>query len=515
MKAAEMLDEEGISIEVVDLRVLRPLDDETIFNSVRKTHRALIVEEGWRSGSLSAEISSRIMENLFYELDLPVERLCSVEVPMPYSQPHGRSRPAPTREDRRYSEKDGAVMSEFHMPSLGADMEAGTLVEWKIKPGDTVKKGDIIAVVETAKGVVEIEIFDVGIVDEIYLRTGRRKCRLGQVLAMVLSPQEMAAKASCPAAKAAEPASCPGQLRLQPRLCPLRQRSSQLQLPAPAASGERARVSPLARKIAAELNVDLSTVEGTGPGGAIQRADIERAAKQAKAAPAAPAPAPAARTRDPTSPQPPAAAPAPAQAPAPRPGGQEANRLPNRHASGDRRGDGALQPRYPALLPGDAHRHDQRPALAGRRKPQTHRQRPPAAGSRSDQSSRHGAHRSARAERLLEGRPAVISEEIHIGFAIALRQGGLITPAIHNADMKGWDELREALNDLIMRTRAGRLRSSELTDGTITAHQPGRPWRGKGLWRDLPAAGSPGWYGQGHRPALGRERDDRHPSGDV
>jgi len=85
MKAAEMLDAEGISIEVVDLRTLRPLDQDTIFESVRKTHRVLIVEEGWRSGSISAEISSRIMENLFYELDLPVERLCSAEVPMPYS----------------------------------------------------------------------------------------------------------------------------------------------------------------------------------------------------------------------------------------------------------------------------------------------------------------------------------------------------------------------------------------------------------------------------------------------
>jgi pyruvate dehydrogenase E2 component (dihydrolipoamide acetyltransferase) len=62
----------------------------------------------------------------------------------------------------------------------------------------------------------------------------------------------------------------------------------------------------------------------------------------------------------------------------------------------------------------------------------------------------------------------VISEEIHIAFAIALRQGGLITPAIHNADTLSWDELREGLTDLIMRTRAGRLRSSELTDGTIT-----------------------------------------------
>jgi pyruvate/2-oxoglutarate/acetoin dehydrogenase E1 component len=85
MKAADMLTAEGIDAEVIDLRTLRPLDNETIFDSVTRTHRALIVEEGWRSGSLSAEISARIMENIFYELDLPVERICSAEVPMPYS----------------------------------------------------------------------------------------------------------------------------------------------------------------------------------------------------------------------------------------------------------------------------------------------------------------------------------------------------------------------------------------------------------------------------------------------
>lgn len=86
MKAAGMLAEEGIDAEVIDLRALRPLDNETIFGSVARTHRAVTVEEGWRSGSLSAEISARIMENLFYELDLPVERICSEEVPMPYSR---------------------------------------------------------------------------------------------------------------------------------------------------------------------------------------------------------------------------------------------------------------------------------------------------------------------------------------------------------------------------------------------------------------------------------------------
>lgn len=86
LAAAETLAGQGIDADVVDLRTLRPLDDETIFISVAKTHRVLVVDEGWRSGGISAEISARIMERAFYDLDLPVERLCGVEVPMPYSK---------------------------------------------------------------------------------------------------------------------------------------------------------------------------------------------------------------------------------------------------------------------------------------------------------------------------------------------------------------------------------------------------------------------------------------------
>jgi pyruvate/2-oxoglutarate/acetoin dehydrogenase E1 component len=86
LEAAETLAREGIEIEVVDLRSLRPLDDETILGSVSKTHRAVVVDEGWRSGSISAEVSARLMENVFYELDAPVERICSAEVPMPYAK---------------------------------------------------------------------------------------------------------------------------------------------------------------------------------------------------------------------------------------------------------------------------------------------------------------------------------------------------------------------------------------------------------------------------------------------
>jgi pyruvate dehydrogenase E1 component beta subunit len=84
LEAADELASIGINVEVIDLRVLRPLDETTFLNSVAKTHRALIVEDAWRSVSISSEVSARIMEKAFYDLDAPVERLCGVEVPIPY-----------------------------------------------------------------------------------------------------------------------------------------------------------------------------------------------------------------------------------------------------------------------------------------------------------------------------------------------------------------------------------------------------------------------------------------------
>ncbi|NTV85490.1 MAG: alpha-ketoacid dehydrogenase subunit beta, partial [Burkholderiaceae bacterium] len=86
MQAAEALASEGIDVEVIDLRVLRPLDMDTIAASLRKTHRAVIVDEGWKSGSLAAEVMARLMEHCFYDLDAPVARVCSEEVPIPYAR---------------------------------------------------------------------------------------------------------------------------------------------------------------------------------------------------------------------------------------------------------------------------------------------------------------------------------------------------------------------------------------------------------------------------------------------
>ncbi|WP_437899898.1 alpha-ketoacid dehydrogenase subunit beta [Sorangium sp. So ce124] len=86
LAAAEQLAGRGVEAEVVDLRCLRPLDEEAILATVRRTHRAVLVDEGWRSGSLAAEVSARIMEGAFYELDAPVARVCSAEVPIPYAR---------------------------------------------------------------------------------------------------------------------------------------------------------------------------------------------------------------------------------------------------------------------------------------------------------------------------------------------------------------------------------------------------------------------------------------------
>ena len=84
LQAAERLADEGVSAEVIDLRTLRPLDDATVFASVARTHRALVVDEGWRSVGMSAEMAARIAEECFYDLDAPVSRVAALEVPIPY-----------------------------------------------------------------------------------------------------------------------------------------------------------------------------------------------------------------------------------------------------------------------------------------------------------------------------------------------------------------------------------------------------------------------------------------------
>ncbi len=151
LAAAETLAAEGISCEVIDLRSLRPIDDLSIMASLAKTHRAVVVDEGWRSVGLAAEISARITEQAFFDLDGPVARVCSAERTHPLCAALRDGGHPTTRKDSSSSPEGDAPMSEFCMPSLGADMETGRLVEWLKSPRAEIKRGDVIAVVERRK----------------------------------------------------------------------------------------------------------------------------------------------------------------------------------------------------------------------------------------------------------------------------------------------------------------------------------------------------------------------------
>lgn len=279
------------------------------------------------------------------------------------------------------------------MPSLGADMEAGKLTAWKIKPGDSVKRGDIVAEVETEKADIDVEIFATGIVNELLVQPGQ-KVPVGTVLATIREEGEAA----------------------------------------PPTPHERVRISPLAKKLAGELGVDVTAVHGTGPGGAITREDIERAAP----------PKPGAK---------PVEAPAELQA-------------------GMRRAIAAAMARSNREIPHyyletqiDMHRALEWLQAENLKRTVKDRLLPAVLLLRAvtqalkDVPDLNGYWINDHLE---------IKRSVNIGFAISLRQGGLITPAILNADQKSLDELMVALSDLIKRAREGHLRSSEISEGTIT-----------------------------------------------
>ncbi len=178
------------------------------------------------------------------------------------------------------------------MPSLGADMEVGTVLQWLVKPGDVVKRGDIVAVVDTEKATIEIEIFQAGVIESIVVPEGE-KVPVGTVIAMIRTDGAAAA----PAPQPPTPAPAP-----PPKAAPPPPPPPKVGKPPPpvVAPPHRPHISPLAMRVALDLKVDLATVKGTGPDGAITKADVERAARAATA----PAPAPAVE-----APKPPAAKP--------------------------------------------------------------------------------------------------------------------------------------------------------------------------------------------------------------
>ena len=322
-------------------------------------------------------------------------------------------------------------MAQFTMPALGADMVTGKVVEWLVKPGDRVKPGDVVAVVETHKGAIDVECFLEGVIDEL-VALGE-ELPVGAVLAQVRAPGEVAV-APAAAAKAAPPAA-----PAVPAAAPAPTAPAKPELPSAPREGQRARVSPAARRRAQALGLDADRLHGTGVDGAMTLADVELAAAQPRAPVVA------------------------ARAPPPK-GGFDPAQMRQAIAAAMGRSKREIPHYYlSSTIDFDAAQRWLE-AYNAEREP-TERLLPATlllkatARALVEVPQLNGFYESG-AYRAGDG--------VHIGWAIALRGGGLVAPAIHHVDRLGLGELMASLRDLVQRARAGGLRSSELTDPTIT-----------------------------------------------
>jgi len=330
-------------------------------------------------------------------------------------------------------------MIEFRMPSLGADMEGGTLVEWLVKPGDAVKRGDVVAVVETQKGAIEIEIFNTGVVSELVVPVGQQ-VPIGTLLARVDSAMRAAAArpATPPASpvKPPQPVIPPAPIAPPPAvIAPPPVTQAAPVAPPSGAAPSRQPVSPAARRLAAERGVDLQQLTGTGPGGAITLADVEAA--QAK--------------------QPPA---------------EVTRRRTGFDPAAMRQAIGAAMSRSKREIPHYYVTQTVEISAALRRLEQMNSERPPPRRVLPAAMFLRAIALALAKTPELNGfwedgrfRPG---DGLHIGWAIALRGGGLVAPAIRDAGLRTLDELMAAMRDLVQRARASGLRGSELSDPTVT-----------------------------------------------
>jgi pyruvate dehydrogenase E2 component (dihydrolipoamide acetyltransferase) len=314
------------------------------------------------------------------------------------------------------------------MPSLGADMEAGTLAQWLKHPGDPVKRGDIIAVVDTQKGAIEIEVFEDGVLEKTVVEPGQ-KVPVGTVLALIRGTG--GAPATEPRAPATPLPAAPPSAATPPERVPVPPPPA----PKPEAHG-RVRISPLARKLAEERGVDLAQVTGTGAQGAITRQDVERAAEASPAAAPAKGAAPADRVAAMRT----AIAAAMARSKREIPHYYLSTTIDMSASLAWLRAENERRAVTERLLPA---------ALLVKAVALALREVPELNGHWIDGGFRNGPG-------------------IHVGMAVSLRGGGLIAPALHDADNAELTTLMRRLQDVVARARAGTLRSSELSDPTIT-----------------------------------------------
>ncbi|MEU0312994.1 dihydrolipoamide acetyltransferase family protein [Nocardioides sp. NPDC006273] len=353
-------------------------------------------------------------------------------------------------------------MADFTMPSLGADMDEGTLQEWLVKPGDTVHKGDVVAVVDTSKANIEVESFVEGVVQQLLVEPGTT-VPVGQVLAVLGDDISAAPSPETSITTPAETEAPPVAPPVAPPAAP-----ATAEVDATDAAAERpqsVRVTPLARRLAAELGVDLRTVT-TADGAPIRAKDVRAAAAPS---PAAPSPAPAAPVHEepvheepvheePVHEEPVHEEPSPAQ----QPSKAEATRTVIAHLMSRSKQE---IPHYYLSTTVDLARsldwlHERNRAL------DVSQRLVPAA------LMLKATALAAQATPTMNGfwvdggfRPG---GPVHLGIAISLRGGALIAPALHNAADLPIEDLMAGMRDLVARARTGRLRGSELSDSTIT-----------------------------------------------
>ncbi len=325
-------------------------------------------------------------------------------------------------------------MHEFRMPSLGADMEAGTLVEWLKKPGDAIARGDIVAVVETEKGAIEIEIFAAGILNQWLVQEGAT-VPVGMPLALIATEKEEAAPSitapAPPPAKAQAPPPEPAMAAVQARPQPI---APARLTPVATAAQERIRVSPAARAYAREHGIDLAAITPGKPGGAILRADAVRGA--------AAGPAAARKTRP----------------------GLDFDKMRHAIAAAMARSKREIPHYYLSTQINLRHATQWLSDANGSRKPDTRL----LMNVLLLKAVALAVKAYPRFNGFYSKDGFMQAEGAHIGPAIAIRGGGLIAPAMHDCDQKTLDEIMTALRDLVARVRAGSIRSSEMSDPTIT-----------------------------------------------
>jgi len=339
-------------------------------------------------------------------------------------------------------------MAEFRMPSLGADMEAGTLRAWRCEPGDRLERGDIIAEVETEKGIIEVEVFSSGVVERLLVEPGTR-VPVGTALATLDEAVETTAGERPP------PRSAPQPEPTGPVRPPL--------------------ATPSARRLALERGVELATVHGTGRHGAVTRPDVATTPAWVKASPLARARARslgvALEAVEPSGPSGSVIA---------RDVDRAAVRRPEVEApapTGDaraamRRAIAAAMARSKREIPHYyvAHTIDLEPALAWmakRNEPRPIEQRL-VAGVLLLRAVVIALRKVPELNAHYDGERATPLSDIHLGVAVSLRGGGLIAPAIMGAGDMSTDDLMTAFQDLVSRAREGRVRASELASPTIT-----------------------------------------------